>query len=203
MNIAIIDYGMGNLGSIKNMLSYLGKESEITRNKDFILSADKIILPGVGSFDAAMTNLINLDLKSVLEEAVRHKKIHTLGICLGMQLLTRSSEEGNMDGLGFIPSTTRKFNFDQPDIKVPHMGWNYVDVKNTSNIARDLPDDSRFYFVHSYYVEVDSQENSLFKTNYSINFDSGIYKENIYGVQFHPEKSHKFGMKILSNFINI
>ena len=203
MNIAIIDYGMGNLGSIKNMLSYLGHPSEITRNKDFILSADKIILPGVGSFDAAINNLIRLDLKPILEEVISHKKVDTLGICLGMQLLTRASEEGTKDGFNFIPSTTRRFKFDEPGVKVPHMGWNYAIASSASNITNDLPKDSRFYFVHSYYVEVDNQENSLLKTNYSQNFDSGIFKENIYGVQFHPEKSHKFGMKIFSNFINL
>ena len=200
--IAIINYNMGNPLSIKNMLSYLEIESLVTNDLNEIRQADRLILPGVGSFDTAMKNLDSLGLISLLHELVLDKKIPILGICLGMQLLTNYSEEGNVPGFRWIDAETKKFNIPQ-EYKVPHMGWNTIVKNHESRIAEELEKDSRFYFVHSFYVQVKNQKNSSMKTTHYHEFDSAIEKDNIFGVQFHPEKSHKFGMKLLKNFSRI
>jgi imidazole glycerol phosphate synthase, glutamine amidotransferase subunit len=204
--VTIVNYGMGNLGSIKNMFKYIGVEAIIESDIDKIAKASKILLPGVGSFDAAMKRINDSNLIEVLNEKALKEQIPILGICLGMQLLTNSSDEGNLRGLGWIDAKTLSFrNFLQRDARVPHMGWNYVKISNTSLLTAGLKEyeDARFYFVHSYFVRVEDEKNSILKTNYGINFDSAIQKDNIYGAQFHPEKSHKFGMKILENFARI
>lgn len=200
--ITIIDLDMGNSRSIYNMLYRLGFKSEITREKNKIRQSSKIILPGVGSFDKAIENLDKFELKEILSQKALVEKIPFLGICLGMQMLTNSSEEGNLPGLGWIEGHAIKFKANN-EIKVPHMGWNYVEIFNHGELTNNLNESSRFYFVHSYYVRVKDERHSIMKTNYSTQFDSGIQKDNIYGVQFHPEKSHKFGMKILKNFAEI
>lgn len=200
--IAIVDYGMGNLGSIKNMLARIGADSVITSDKDQIASADKLILPGVGAFDNAMTNLRNLGLLPVLNNQVLEEKVPILGICLGMQLLTKSSEEGVLDGLGWIDAKTIKFQFDPASgLKIPHMGWDEIEVRRKGSILDDMYDEPRFYFVHSYYVRCKDESNVLAGTNYGVEFHSAIIKENIIGTQFHPEKSHKYGLKLLKNFV--
>ena len=161
-------------------------------------------MPGVGAFDAAMQKIADSGLRTVLDKKVLEEKIPTLGICLGMQLLTNSSEEGVLPGLGWIPAKTIKFNF-PPDskLKIPHMGWNYVFSKKESTLTNDLPDEPRFYFVHSYFVKCDNEQHVLTMTPYGSEFHSIIQKDNVYGAQFHPEKSHKYGMKLLANFAKI
>ena len=200
--ITIVDYDMGNSRSVVNMLQRIGFKAEITRDHKKLESAEKLILPGVGSFDTAMKNLEHFELKELLDRKALIEKVPFLGICLGMQILTNSSEEGNLSGLGWIEGSASKFKSDN-DIKVPHMGWNYIQPSSNSRLCKNLEDNSRFYFVHSYYVQVNEEEHSSMKTNYSLEFDSGIEKDNIFGVQFHPEKSHKFGMQILKNFAEL
>ena len=202
--ITIVNYGLGNIGSMQNMLRHIGVLSKLESDPLEISKARKLILPGVGSFDAAMNEISNIPgLLNVLNHKAKVEKIPILGICLGMQLMTRSSEEGKKKGLGWINADTKRFRLDSK-FKVPHMGWNNVEV-NSSTELTDLNDDvQRFYFVHSYYVKVDHQVNSLFKTKYGlVEFDSGIVDQNIYGVQFHPEKSHKFGINLFQRFADI
>lgn len=202
--ISIIDYGLGNLGSIKNMFKWIGVESEIITSKSQIESTTKLLLPGVGAFDKAMARIHEMDIKEVLDKKALDDKIPILGICLGMQLLTDKSEEGKLSGLGWIPADTIKFKFPNKKIKVPHMGWNLVSIKSPQKIVEDLGEEPRFYFVHSYYVKVKNEENKLLEANYGAKtFDAAIQKENIYGAQFHPEKSHKYGMQLLKNFAEI
>jgi glutamine amidotransferase len=204
--ITIVDYGMGNLGSVKNMFKFIGVKSTIESDPDKIKSASKILLPGVGSFDTAMEKINKNNLKEVLDEKALKERVPVLGICLGMQLLTKSSDEGSLDGLGWIPAKTLNFK-DKIDksYKVPHMGWDIVRQSNKSKLTSEFDEfnETRFYFVHSYYVQVEDECNSALKTNYGLEFDSAIQKDNIFGVQFHPEKSHKFGMKLFENFAKI
>jgi imidazole glycerol-phosphate synthase subunit HisH len=201
--IVVVDYGMGNLGSIHNMFKKIGVESKITSSLKEIKSATKILLPGVGSFDKAMHRINDSGIKKILDYKVLTEKTPIFGICLGMQLLTNSSEEGLEKGLGYINASAKKFSFTDNKMKVPHMGWNIVKKATSSLLTQDFEEESRFYFVHSYYVEVENQENSILKTKYGSEFDSAIQHKNVYGAQFHPEKSHKFGMKLLKNFSKI
>ena len=198
--ITIVDYGMGNLGSLINMFKKIGVIASIESKANIIKKAQKILLPGVGSFDAAVKRInTSPDLLEVLNYKAKVDCIPILGVCLGMQLLTRSSEEGTLPGLDWIPASTMRI----PKIdglKVPHMGWNIAKPSQSSLFTNNIDNTSRYYFVHSFCVHVDNPKYSLMKTNYGIDFDSAIRKENIYGVQFHPEKSHKFGMQILKNF---
>lgn len=199
----IIDYNMGNLGSISNIIKKVGHTSTVTSDIEVIKSAKRIILPGVGAFDKAMHNLQQLQLIDILNKKVLIDKVPVLGICLGMQLLTRKSEEGSTKGLGWINADVVRFNFleDKKQLKVPHMGWNEISIPSKHPILHDIGDTPRFYFVHSYHAACDNTENVLTNTSYGYDFASGIYKDNIIGVQFHPEKSHKFGMKLMQNFI--
>lgn len=199
--VVIIDYGMGNLGSISNMLKYIGADSMITSDHNIIENAEKIILPGVGHFDRAMNNINELKLIEILRKKSLVDKVPFLGICLGMQLMCRHSEEGNKDGLGLIKADVINFNLDR-EYKVPHMGWNLIEPNNENKILENLDSKSRFYFVHSYFVKADDESNVLTYTNYGHKFASGITNnENIFGVQFHPEKSHKYGVTLFKNFI--
>lgn len=200
--IVIVDYKMGNLGSITNIIKKVGHSSIVTSDIGQISKADKIILPGVGSFDKAMENLKDLNLIEVLNQKALIEKVPVLGICLGMQLLTKSSEEGNVDGLGWIDAKTVKFQLsDFPSLKIPHMGWNEVQLPQKHILCENMYQDPRFYFVHSYHAVCESDANILMTTHFGYDFASGIVKDNIIGVQFHPEKSHKFGMKLFKNFI--
>ncbi len=202
--ITIVNYGLGNIGSMQNMLKHIGVLSKLESDPLEISKASKLILPGVGSFDVAMKQIIKITgLLDVLNYKAKVERIPILGICLGMQLMTRSSEEGKMGGLGWIKADTKRFRLDRK-YKVPHMGWNNVEVKSSTELTHSSDALQRYYFVHSYYVKVDNQVNSLFKTKYGLlEFDSGIVDQNIYGVQFHPEKSHKFGMNLFQRFANI
>jgi len=204
--ITIIDYEMGNVGSIANMLKYIGVESTIESDPDKIKNASKMLLPGVGSFDTAINKIKEKNLLEVLNEKALKEQVPVLGICLGMQLLTNGSEEGEERGLGWIPAKTIAFK-DRIDssLKIPHMGWNLVKKAQESSLTKEfeLFDESRFYFVHSYFVEVEDEQNSILKTDYGVEFDSAIVKDNIFGAQFHPEKSHKFGMKLFENFARL
>ena len=201
--ITIVNYDMGNLGSIQNMLKKIGLKSIITSSPEEVLASEKLILPGVGNFKRAMENLHAFGLVDALNQKVLVDKTPILGICLGMQLMTSFSEEGNVAGLGFIEANTVKFNdFQDTGLKVPHMGWNSTLFTNNHPIGEGLFD-SRFYFVHSYKVICKHVENVMVTTNYGGDFHAGIMSEHIMGVQFHPEKSHKFGMRLLQNFDSI
>ncbi len=202
--ITIVDYGMGNLGSIFNMFKRIGVKAKITSVPEEIKKAQKILLPGVGAFDNAIKRINKLGLRNVLDYKALEDKVPVLGICLGMQLLTNSSEEGKLQGFGWIPAKTIRFNFtNEKNLKVPHMGWNTVKYSGHSKLTAELQEEPRFYFINSYYVKVENEKNSILKTNYGVEFDSAIQKNNIFGVQFHPEKSHKFGMKLFENFAKL
>lgn len=208
--ITIVDYGMGNLESVKNMFRKLKVEARISEDVKEIEQANKIILPGVGAFDRAMEQINTKGIREVLDRKACQEKIPIFGICLGMQLLTKGSDEGQLPGLGWIDAYTYKFKPDHGNgIRIPHMGWNEIQVVNDCDLTKGLNnltttnENPRYYFVHSYHVKVENQQDSMLKTNYFIKFDSGIHKKNVYGVQFHPEKSHKFGMKMLQNFAEL
>ena len=195
----IIDYGLGNLGSIANMIKKVGHKCIITSELEEIKKASKLILPGVGSFDNGMKSLKELGMIEVLNQKILIEKTPILGICLGMQLMTQSSEEGKLSGLGWIDAKTKKFVSDT--LKIPHMGWNIIKHQKEPKLFDECKSEKRFYFVHSYCVSCNNQEDILANTNYTQDFVSSFEKENIIGVQFHPEKSHKFGMQLLKNFV--
>lgn len=203
MKTVIIDYGMGNINSIRNMLCCLGYTSVLSCEKQEILTADRLVFPGVGNFGMAMDNIKDRDLDGVLNEAVLGKEIPILGICLGMQLMMSWSEEGNCAGMGWVAGQVKKFHLDTSLYKIPHMGWDYIKPRNESRLLKDLPEDPRFYFVHSYHAECEIATESIAVTDYGGDFTSIIGRNNILGVQFHPEKSHKYGMKLLDNFMRI
>jgi glutamine amidotransferase len=203
--IVIIDYGMGNLGSIKNMLRKIGTEAIVSSKVSTIEEADKLILPGVGSFDKALEKIQECDLIPVLTDKVLSKKTPILGICLGMQLFTQGSEEGKLSGLGWLEAETVQFKFDKPSssLKVPHMGWNTLQKARIHPLLSEIETDARFYFVHSYHVVCRVEGLVVAKSHYGYPFASVVAKENILGVQFHPEKSHKFGINLFQNFVRL
>jgi glutamine amidotransferase len=203
--ISIINYGMGNLGSIQNMLKKLNIPTQIINSPEECQDVQKLILPGVGHFEEGMRVLNENGWISILNQKVIDEKIPVLGICLGMQLMTNYSEEGNVNGLGWIDASVKKFNFTEQSMKIPHMGWNEVITNSNSPLFENFDnlEEVRFYHVHSYYVSLNNPELEISKTNYGIPFTSAFQKDNIYGVQFHPEKSHKYGLKVLSNFSKI
>jgi len=200
--IAIINYGLGNLGSIANMLKVIGEKLVITSEKTAIESAGKLILPGVGAFDAGMAQLREKNLIEVIQEQAIEAKKPILGICLGMQLLGRKSEEGKLPGLDLIPFDNIRFRFDEnSQLKIPHMGWDIVEFKQKNPLINNLEGQQRYYFVHSYHALCDNKENVLMTCDYGYEFAASVVKNNIYGVQFHPEKSHDFGMALFNNFV--
>ena len=201
--IAIVDFGMGNLGSIRNMLARIGADSIITSDPLAIQAAGKLILPGVGAFDRAMENLNRAGLVPVLNDKVLSAKTPVLGICLGMQLLSRRSEEGSLAGLGWIDADTVRFppEVDGKRLTVPHMGWNSVTVTQPASLLGRLGADARFYFVHSYHVRCDREADVAAVASHGITFHAAVARDNIVGTQFHPEKSHKFGLSLLRSFV--
>lgn len=202
--IAIINYGLGNLTSIQNMCKRIGINSIITNDIETLNAAEKLILPGVGHFKKGMENLHQSGLKNKLDEMVLIQKKPILGICLGAQLMTKHSEEGDIPGLGWVDATTIKFNESKiNDHKIPHMGWSDIHPTDINPLWNDLPPEPRFYFVHSYHFLFQNEEEISAMSNYSYSFACAFKKDNIYGTQFHPEKSHKFGMKVLENFNNV
>ena len=202
--ITIIDYGAGNIGSVLNMIRHVGGYAAVAKSAGDVLRAKKIILPGVGSFDNAMARLVGLGLIAPLKERAS-AGIPVLGICLGMQLLADSSEEGSMVGLGLIPGRVRRFHFtgDAESLKIPHMGWNHVRPLRASPLVKDLGDAARFYFVHSYHFDCDCRDDAILSSEYGYEFTSGVQRGRIMGVQFHPEKSHRYGMQLIRNFVEI
>jgi glutamine amidotransferase len=199
--IVIVDYGLGNLASVLNMFKKIGvKDVVVSGDKDIISNATKLLLPGVGAFDAGMSYLEQSQLIPILNQKALIEKVPVLGICLGMQLLTKRSDEGIKNGLGWIDAETLKFNLDPKlKLKVPHMGWNYIKMQKQNPLV-ELNSKNRFYFVHSYYVKCIDESQSIATSNFGFDFTCMVNKENIYGAQFHPEKSLKFGMKVLENF---
>jgi len=202
--IVVIDYDIGNIGSIVNMLKKIGSKVIVTSDHNIINNAKKIILPGVGSFDNGMKKLNEYGLIEILHQKVIREKTKILGICLGAQLMAKKSDEGNLDGLGWLDIENVRFKSDhETNIRIPHMGWNYIEKKKNSNILKYVDDNARFYFVHSYHFVCHNSTHILTETKYGNKFTSAFEHENIYGVQFHPEKSHSFGMSLLKSFIEI
>ncbi|HAX92677.1 MAG TPA: imidazole glycerol phosphate synthase subunit HisH [Bacteroidales bacterium] len=201
--ICIIDYGLGNLGSIFNMLRYAEIPSVISSEKSVISAASHLILPGVGSFDTGMDNINKRDLRVILDIEVLEKKKPVLGLCLGAQLMLESSAEGEHRGLGWLKGSCVRFSSSN-GIKVPHMGWNTIDISGEPELFRNMPSYSpRFYFVHTYYFSLSEARQVIGQTEYGMKFSSAFRSDNIFGVQFHPEKSHKFGLQLLKNFYSI
>lgn len=201
--IVIIDYGMGNLRSVQKAFERIKVPVLITSDKMAILKADKIVLPGVGNFERGIANLKANELYNTLNEAVIKNKTPILGICLGMQLMTEFSEEGNVVGFGWVKAKTKKFVFEKSGFKIPHMGWNNLLVKNNRSLLKGINEENFFYFVHSYYVKCEDEIDVLSETNYGYKFVSAFNKGNIWGCQFHPEKSHDTGLTLLRNFANL
>lgn len=200
--IVIIDYGMGNIGSIVNMIKKAGGESRVSGLHEEIEAAQKLILPGVGAFDHGMKNLEELGLKELLTRKVLDEKVPILGVCLGMQLFTASSEEGSLPGLGWVDAKCCRFRFsEEKKLRIPHMGWNTVEIRKQSPLFSNMYEEAAFYFVHSYHVVCHQESDVLTSTSYGYPFVSSLQHENIFATQFHPEKSHKYGLQIMKNFV--
>jgi glutamine amidotransferase len=202
--IAIINYGMGNLGSVKRKMDRIGAKAIITSDTNEIKNSSKIILPGVGHFAKAASEIKNRGLWDLLSDQVLIEKKLVLGICLGMQIMANYSEEGDSAGFGWIDAKVIRFKVSDPiRYKIPHMGWNTIRPVKESSLFEKLTPDSEFYFVHSFHVKCNNSDEILAETNYCHSFTSAFQKENIFGVQFHPEKSHDAGEVLLRNFINL
>jgi glutamine amidotransferase len=200
--IVIINYGLGNLGSIANMLRKIGVGAQVSSEVSAIEKADKLILPGVGAFDRGITNLKEENLLPILNKKVLEDKTPILGICLGMQLMGKGSEEGSQPGLGWLDAEIVRFqlNRENSSLRIPHMGWNMLNIVRSHPIFMGLEQENRFYFVHSFHMICTKEENILAKSQYGYSFAAVAGYANIIGVQFHPEKSHRFGMRLLKNF---
>ena len=200
--VAIIDYDAGNIKSVEKALLHLGEEVIITRDREQILNSDKVILPGVGAFGDAMEKLRSYGLDKVIYEVVE-RKVPFLGICLGLQLLFEKSDETpGVKGLGILPGEILRIP-DKEGIKIPHMGWNSVKIKENARIFKDVPQDSYVYFVHSYYLKAGREEDVAATTEYSTLIHAAVEHDNVFACQFHPEKSSEIGLKILKNFVEL
>ena len=199
--IAVINYGMGNTGSIINMLHRIGAEAEVAERPEDLALADKIILPGVGTFDTGMGNLEEIGFAGAIRDAVLGKGKPILGICLGMQLLGNRSEEGKKEGLGLIDFDNVRFSFAaETGLKIPHMGWDIVDIRKQVPLVEGVSERPRYYFVHSYHAVCRDPADVLMSCSYGYEFTAAVNRGKVYGTQFHPEKSHRFGKKIMENF---
>lgn len=202
--IVIIDYGMGNLRSVHNKFKRMGVDCIISSDKEKIIKADKLILPGVGHFKYGMQSLEELDLIDVLNKRVIEEKTPILGICLGAQLFANHSEEGDCEGFGWIDAEVVKFNVsDNIKYKVPHMGWNNVKITNPNRLDQAIIPEDQFYFVHSYHLKSNSHTDVWMTTTYDYEFVAAVHRDNIYGTQFHPEKSHDAGFELLKKFAEL
>jgi imidazole glycerol-phosphate synthase subunit HisH len=202
--IVIVDYRTGNLNSIKRTLNRIGGLPIISSRIDDLTRADKIILPGIGHFARAMANLNKLGLLDALNEAVLIRRKPVLGICLGMELMALTSKEGDMQGLRWLDAEAVRFEFSAgASPKVPHMGWNRIQIKKGSPLMKDVNDESEFYFAHSYYLNINDRSDLLNETEYGVSFPSAVERHNIFGVQYHPEKSHHAGAQVLKNFVEM
>jgi glutamine amidotransferase len=203
--ITLIDYGVGNIFAFQNVYKRLNIPTKIAKRKEDLANAKKLILPGVGSFDYAMAQLNASGMREKLDELVLEKKVPVIGICVGMQIMGNRSDEGKLEGLKWINSDILKFdeNLIQHRTKLPHMGWNDVDPINNHPLFIGLEKEAIFYFLHSFYFKCKNETESIAISNYGISFSSAVHRENIYGIQFHPEKSHQYGEKLLHNFANL
>lgn len=203
--ITIIDYGVGNIKAFQNIYKRLGIEASVAQNPNYIKAAEKLILPGVGHFDYAMQCFSSSGMMEITNEMVLNGKTPILGVCVGMQMLAKSSDEGQLPGLGWVNADVRKFDFSQSlePGRLPHMGWNDVISQKENPLLLNLEKNARFYFLHSYYFNCMDREDNLAISHYGFDFTSIINHRNIYGVQFHPEKSHNFGVQLLKNFAEI
>ncbi|ABQ25886.1 imidazole glycerol phosphate synthase subunit HisH [Geotalea uraniireducens] len=203
--IAIIDYGLGNIQAFVNVYNRLGIPTAVAKTTYELETANKLILPGVGAFDHAMVLLDASGMRQALDHLVLSKKVPILGICVGMQIFAKSSEEGKLDGLGWIPGRVRAFKSvpGATDLPLPHMGWNDVHVTGEHKLFKGLEEETRFYFLHSYFFESLHQDSVIAAASYGIDFCCAVQSGNVYGVQFHPEKSHHFGTDLLKNFAEL
>lgn len=201
--VVIANYGMGNLGSIANMIKKIGGEAEICSSPDRIAEAERLILPGVGAFDHGMRSLEEAGMKEALCEAALQRRVPVLGVCLGMQLMLASSEEGNRAGLSWINGRAKRFPSGSDCPRVPHMGWNSVRSVGDNPVLPQSPEKPRFYFVHSYFAVCEDASDILGMSHYGMDFCSAFGRDNIFGVQFHPEKSHAFGMALFRRFLDL
>lgn len=202
--IVVVDSGIANIGSVLNMLRKLGAQAEASADPERIRKATRLILPGIGSFDAGVEALRKAGVAECLTELVRAQGLPCLGICLGMQLLCRRSEEGVLPGLGWLAADVKRFpaRVDQSPLRVPHMGWNRIRIEKAHPLLSNLGDEPRFYFVHSYFVQCDDQDDLLATCEYGIRFACIVGHANFAAVQFHPEKSHRYGLQLMSNFVS-
>jgi glutamine amidotransferase len=203
--ITIIDYGSGNIRAIGNIYDTLKIDYKIAKSPEEVVGAKKLFLPGVGSFDETIAILDKTGFRETLDFEVIQNKVPIIGICVGMQILAESSEEGKLKGLGYIKGKVRKIDVSllNQKPKLPHLGWNSIEITRQSDLLKNIDSNLGFYFLHSYYFECDNQEDLLTTTNYGKSFASAVNHDNVYGVQFHPEKSHHNGINLLKNFATL